>query len=46
MNQAISAYAAWLPPEGVRELFREGPPTTAGSLNPPAAPAGSRAAGG
>ena len=37
MNQAISAYAAWLPPEGVRELFRDGPPTTAGALNPPGA---------
>jgi alkylation response protein AidB-like acyl-CoA dehydrogenase len=37
MNQAISAYAAWLPAEGVRELFRDGPPTTAGALNPPAA---------
>jgi indole-3-acetate monooxygenase len=37
MNQAISAYAAWLPDEGVRELFRTGPPTTAGALNPPAA---------
>lgn len=37
MNQAISAYAAWLPAEGVRKLFRDGPPTTAGSLNPPAA---------
>jgi alkylation response protein AidB-like acyl-CoA dehydrogenase len=24
MNQAISAYAAWLPAEGVRELFRHG----------------------
>jgi len=37
MNQAISAYAAWLPPEGVRELFRDGPPITAGALNPPGA---------
>jgi indole-3-acetate monooxygenase len=37
MNQAISAYAAWLPAEGARELFRDGPPTTAGALNPPAA---------
>ena len=34
MNQAISAYAAWLPAEGARELFRDGPPTTAGALNP------------
>jgi hypothetical protein len=30
MNQAISAYAAWLPPEGAREVFRHGPATTAG----------------
>jgi indole-3-acetate monooxygenase len=37
MNQAISAFAAWLPAEGVRELFRDGVPTTAGALNPPAA---------
>jgi alkylation response protein AidB-like acyl-CoA dehydrogenase len=37
MNQAISAYAAWLSPEGARELFRDGPATTAGALNPPAA---------
>jgi alkylation response protein AidB-like acyl-CoA dehydrogenase len=37
MNQAISAFAAWLPADGVRELFRDGPPTTAGALNPPAA---------
>ncbi len=37
MNQAISAYAAWLPAEGACELFRDGPPTTAGALNPPAA---------
>lgn len=37
MNQAISAYAAWLPAEGARELFRDGPPTTAGALHPPAA---------
>ena len=37
MNQAISAFAAWLPAEGANELFRDGPPTTAGALNPPAA---------
>ena len=37
MNQCISAYAAWMSPEGARELFRDGPPTTAGALNPPAA---------
>lgn len=44
MNQAIAAYAAWLPVEGVRELFRDGPPTVAGALNPPAA--ATRAEGG
>ena len=37
MNQAIAAYAAWLPAEGARELFRDGPTTVAGALNPPAA---------
>ena len=37
MNQCISAYAAWMSPEGARELFRHGPATTAGALNPPAA---------
>jgi indole-3-acetate monooxygenase len=37
MNQAIAAFAAWLPAEGARELFRNGPPTVAGALNPPAA---------
>ena len=37
MNQCISAYAAWMSPEGARELFRDGLPTTAGALNPPAA---------
>jgi alkylation response protein AidB-like acyl-CoA dehydrogenase len=36
MNQAIAAYAAWLPAEGVAELFRGGLPTVAGALNPPA----------
>jgi indole-3-acetate monooxygenase len=36
MNQAISAYAAWMSPEGASELFRDGPATTAGALNPPA----------
>jgi alkylation response protein AidB-like acyl-CoA dehydrogenase len=35
MNQAISAYAAWLPPEGAREICRNGPATTAGAFNPP-----------
>ena len=37
MNQAIAAFVAWLPAEGTRELFRDGPPTVAGALNPPAA---------
>jgi alkylation response protein AidB-like acyl-CoA dehydrogenase len=37
MNQAIAAYAAWLPAGGAQELFRDGPPTVAGALNPPAA---------
>jgi alkylation response protein AidB-like acyl-CoA dehydrogenase len=37
MNQAISAYAAWLPAEGAREIFRQGPATTAGALHPPGA---------
>jgi alkylation response protein AidB-like acyl-CoA dehydrogenase len=44
MNQAISAYAAWLPPEGAREVFRDGPATTAGAFNPPGS--GTRADGG
>ncbi|WP_159713287.1 acyl-CoA dehydrogenase family protein [Geminicoccus flavidas] len=44
MNQGISAYAAWLPAEGARELFRDGPPATAGAFNPPAA--ATRAEGG
>jgi indole-3-acetate monooxygenase len=44
MNQAISAYAAWLPPEGAREVFRHGPATTAGAFNPPGT--GTRADGG
>jgi alkylation response protein AidB-like acyl-CoA dehydrogenase len=34
MNQAISTYAAWLPAEGAREIFRHGPATTAGAFNP------------
>jgi indole-3-acetate monooxygenase len=37
MNQAIAAFAAWLPADGAQELFRDGPPTVAGALNPPAA---------
>jgi alkylation response protein AidB-like acyl-CoA dehydrogenase len=44
MNQAVAAYAAWLPAAGAQELFRDGPATIAGALNPPAA--ASRADGG
>jgi indole-3-acetate monooxygenase len=44
MNQAIAAYAAWLPAAGAPELFRDGPTTVAGALNPPAA--ATRAEGG
>ena len=35
MNQAIAAYAAWLPAEGAREIFSDGPATVAGALHPP-----------
>src|SRR5215510_487762 len=35
MNQGIAAFAAWLPAAGASELFRNGPPTVAGALNPP-----------
>src|SRR3989442_6783948 len=35
MNQAIAAYAAWLPAEGAREIFKDGPATVAGALRPP-----------
>ena len=37
MNQAIGSFAAWLPAEGAAEVFREGPTTIAGALNPPGA---------
>jgi len=37
MNQSIAAFAAWLPAEGARELFGDGPTTVAGALFPPAA---------
>jgi alkylation response protein AidB-like acyl-CoA dehydrogenase len=37
MNQAVAAYAAWLPTKGAQELFQDGPTTVAGALNPPAA---------
>src|SRR5918992_5589846 len=40
MNQAIAAYAAWLPAAGAQEVFRNGSPTVAGALNPPAAATG------
>jgi indole-3-acetate monooxygenase len=36
MNQAIAAYAAWLPPKAVAELYVNGIPTIAGALHPPA----------
>lgn len=36
MNQAIAAYAAWLPAKGAAEVFRDGPATVAGALSPPA----------
>jgi alkylation response protein AidB-like acyl-CoA dehydrogenase len=35
MNQGIAAFAAWLTGDGASELFRNGPPTVAGALNPP-----------
>ena len=34
MNQVIAAYAAWLPPRGVAELFANGIPTAAGAFHP------------
>ncbi len=37
MNQAIAAFAAWLPADGVAEVFRNDLPTVAGALNPPSA---------
>ena len=36
MNQAITAYAAWLPPKAIAELYANGIPTIAGALHPPA----------
>lgn len=36
MAQGIASYAAWLSVEGVAELFRDGIPTVAGALHPPA----------
>lgn len=35
MNQAVAAFAAWLPDEGAREVFGNGPATLAGALFPP-----------
>jgi len=35
MNQGFGCTAAWLPEEGVRELFEDGPPTMAGPFFPP-----------
>ncbi len=48
MNQALADFAAWLPEEGTRELFANGPTTLAGALSPPGAArrGASRAAGG
>lgn len=37
MGQGIPPFAAWLPAEGAKELFAEGPTTVAGALFPPAA---------
>jgi indole-3-acetate monooxygenase len=37
MNQAVAGFIAWLPAQGVDELFRDGVPTVAGALNPPTA---------
>ena len=37
MNQALADFAAWLPEEGTRELFANGPTTLAGALSPPGA---------
>lgn len=45
MNQAVAAYAAWLPAAGAQEVFRNGPPTVAGALNPPAAATRAEGAG-
>lgn len=35
MNQAIGGFAAWLPDEGAKEVFGEGPTTAAGAFFPP-----------
>lgn len=36
MLQTVAAYAAWMSPRGADELYRNGIPTVAGALNPPA----------
>lgn len=36
MNQGIAQYAAWLPEQGVKELFADGIPTVAGAFHPQA----------
>jgi alkylation response protein AidB-like acyl-CoA dehydrogenase len=36
MNQAVANFAAWLPAEGVDELFDGGVPTAASGFHPPA----------
>jgi alkylation response protein AidB-like acyl-CoA dehydrogenase len=35
MNQAVAAFAAFLPAAGAREMFRDGPTTLAGAFVPP-----------
>jgi indole-3-acetate monooxygenase len=35
MNQSVADFAAWLPEEGAREVFDNGPATVAGALFPP-----------
>ncbi len=35
MNQANMGFVAWLPADGAAEIFRDGPTTVAGVLNPP-----------
>lgn len=37
MNQANMSFAAWLQADGAAEVFRDGPTTVAGVLNPPGA---------
>ena len=42
MNQAVGGFAAWLPEEGARELFGDGPTTVAGAFFPGGGDAGRR----